>query len=270
LPLPDNRGSIRIPRVTGAVAASWVEEGASIPVGVPSMDSITISPYKLGIITLATRELMERSDPAYEQILRSQIIEGIAQAVDTTFMSDLAATAGSPAGLFNGLLPVAAAGTLPAAPTAAQTISFLNAMKLQAELNNMGSRNWVWVMTPTTKIGLMSQRSAIDTPLWPELQAGQLQGYPVISGNNFPLTMPVSGDRLIALVDASEIFFGLGKGISLATSDQAYIQSDSTPATNPVNGVSLFQQDMSAIRATLDTTWAKRRNEGVLFAPTLL
>jgi HK97 family phage major capsid protein len=270
LPLPANRGSIRIPRTTGAISASWVEEGNSIPVGRPSFDSVTINPYKLGVITLATRELMERSDPAYETILRDQIVQGIAQAVDTTFISDLAGTAGSPAGLFDGLVPVAGAGTLPAAPTAAQAINFINQLKLAAIQNNMGSRNWAWVMSPSTMVGLMSLRSAIDTPLFPELAGGQLQGYPVVSTNNVPNAMPVSGDKIIALVDASELWFGLGSGISLATSDQAYIQSDNAPNTPPTGGVSLFQQEMTAIRGVLDTTWARRRDEAVLYAPTLL
>lgn len=274
VPLPANRGSVRIPRTTGAVSASWVEEGNSIPVSRPSMDTITISPYKLGVICLSTRELMERSDPAYEQILRSQILTGIAEAVDTTFISDLAATGGSPQGLFAGVAPLAAAGTLPAAPTAAQVVNFLNAFKLQAMLQNMGGRNFAWLMHPSTMVGLMSMRSAIDTPLFPELNAGQLQGYPVISTTNVPVAMPVSGDKVIAFIDASEIFFGLGNGIALATSDQAYIQSSTAvapgPTTPPTNGVSLFQQEMMAIRGVLDTTWARRRDNAVLFAPTLL
>jgi HK97 family phage major capsid protein len=270
VPLPPNRGSVRIPRTTGAVAASWVEEGNSIPVSRPSMDTITISPYKLGVITLATRELLEKSSPAFEVILRDQMLRGVAEAVDTTFMSDLAGTAGSPAGIFDGLTAVAAAGTLPAAPTAAQAVSYLNSFKLAGMLANKGSANWTWVMHPSTLVGLMSLRSAIDTPLFPELAAGQLQGFPVVSTTNFPVALPVAGDKIIALVDASEIFFGLGDGIQLSTSDQAYIQSDSTPNSPPTGGVSLFQQEMSAIRAVLDTTWARRRDVGVLYAPTLL
>jgi HK97 family phage major capsid protein len=270
VPLPANRGSVRIPRTTGAISASWVEEGNSIPVSRPSMDTITISPYKLGVVSLSTRELMERSDPAFEQILRDQIVTGIAEAVDTTFISDLAATAGSPAGLFTGLAPLAAAGTLPAAPTAAQVINFLNAFKLQSMLQNMGGRNFAWLMHPSTMVSLMSLRNALDGPLFPELTAGQLQGYPVISTTNVPVAMPVSGDKIIAFIDATEIFFGLGSGIALATSDQAYIQSDSTPNSPPTGGVSLFQQEMMAIRGVLDTTWARRRDNAVIYAPTLM
>jgi HK97 family phage major capsid protein len=270
LPLPANRGSIRIPRTTGAIAASWVGEGSPIPVSNPSMDNITISPFKLGVISGASRELLQRADPAYEVMVRDQIIRGIAEAVDTTFMSDLAATANSPAGLFNGIANVAAAGTLPAAPTAAQTINFINQMKLAAIKNNMGSRNWVWVMTPDTMVGLMSLRSAIDSPLLPEISAGQLQGYPIVSTTNFPLAMPVSGDRIIGLIDASELFFGLGSGIQLATSDVASIQYDTTPANPAVQTVSAFQNELVFVRGVLDTTWARRRDQAVLIAPTLL
>ena len=269
LPLDSSKGSIRIPRMTGAVAAQWVGEGNSIPVGTPSMDSITINPYKLGIITLSTRELMERSDPAYEVILRDQMLQGVAHAVDTTFISDLAGTASSPAGLLDGITASVAAGTLPGAPTAAQVITFVNNMKLDMATNNI-TGPFVWVMPISTMMGLMSLRSAIDTPLFPELAAGQWQGYPVIATNNVPNALPVSGDKPIILMKASEIWFGLGRGIALATSDQAYIQSDSAPNTPPTGGVSLFQQEMVAIRAVLDTTWARRRDEAVVWAPTLL
>jgi HK97 family phage major capsid protein len=247
-----------------------VEEGNPIAVSNPSMDHITISPYKLGVITGASRELLQRSDPAYETMLRDQILRGIAEAVDTTFMSDLAATVGSPAGLFAGIANVAAAGTLPAAPTSAQIINYINAMKLTAMKNNMGSRNWVWVMSLDTMVGIMSLRNALDGSLFPEVAAGQLQGYPIISTTNFPLNMPVSGDRIIGLVDASEIFFGLGAGVSLSSSDVASIQYDTNPANPAINTVSAFQNELVFIRGVLDTTWSRRRDQAVLIAPTLL
>lgn len=270
VPLPANRGSVRIPRTTGAVSAAWVQEGNSIPVSNPSMDSITISPYKLGVICMSSRELLERSDPAYETILRDQMLEGIAQAVDTTFISDVAATAGSPAGLLNGIAASGNAGVLPANPTAQQAINFVNGLKLDYALANLTLDGAVFIMPISTMMGLMSMRSAIDTPLFPELAAGQWQGIPVITSNNVPNAMPVSGDKAIVLTKGSELFFGLGRGIAVAMSDQAYIQSDNAPNTPPVNGVSLFQQELVALRATLDTTWARRRDNATIYGATLL
>lgn len=268
LPLPENRGSIRMPRTQTAISAGWVGEGVSIPVSKPTFDSITISPYKLGVISLMTRELMERSDPSYEQIVRDQILQSIAQAVDASFVSDAAGTATSPAGLLNGL--VANATTMPAAPTAAQAIAVVNALKLQLANANVPMDQLVFIMPIRTMYGLKSLRSAIDTPLFPELEAGQWQGIPVIATNNVPLALPVAGTAPIILAKTSEIFFGLGKGISLSMSDNAYVQADTAPATPPVNGVSLWQTDMLGIRATLDTTWARRRDEAIAFTSTLL
>lgn len=267
IPLPANRGSVRIPRTTGAISAGWVGEGVSIPVGVPSMDSITINPYKLGVITLSTKELMERSDPAYEQILRDQVLQAIAQAVDTTFIGNAAATATSPAGLLNGV--AANATTMPAAPTAVQAINVFVALELALASANIEGP-FVWVMATRTKFKLQALRSAIDTPLFPELSANQLMGYPVVTSNNVPVNLLGGGEAPIILMKASEVFFGLGQGIALATSDQAYIQSDTAPNTPPTGGVSLFQQEMMAIRGVLETSWLRRRDAAVSWTTSLL
>jgi len=149
-------------------------------------------------------------------------------------------------------------------------INFVNGLKLDYATANLTLDGAVFIMPISTMMGLMSLRSAIDTPLFPELAAGQWQGVPVITSNNVPNAMPVSGDKAIVLTKGSEIFFGLGRSIQMAMSDQAYIQSDNAPNTPPTGGVSLFQQELVALRSTLDVTWARRRDNATIYGATLL
>lgn len=263
----ENGRSVRIPRTASAVAAQWVGEGNSIPVEAPTFDSITIDPYKLGVICLSTEELMMRSDPAYERILRDQMVEAVAQAVDTTFISDTAAVAGvSPAGVLDGI--AANAITMPAIPTAQQAIDCIEGLKLAMMQNNiMGP--FVWVLSTRTVSKLRSLRSAIDTPLFPELTSGQLQGYPVIESNNVPTNLLGGGEAPMILMKGAEMYFGMGNGVDIAISREAYIQSDNAPATPPTGGVSLYQQQMVALRITMMTSWARRRDEAVSWTTSL-
>lgn len=101
-------------QLTGGTAA-WVGEGAPKPLTNPTYGEVEIKEHKLAAITVYTQELMRRSDPAIDVLVRDDLIEASKTLIDNTFLDAVAASAVRPAGVLNGVTAVANTGTTAAA-----------------------------------------------------------------------------------------------------------------------------------------------------------
>jgi HK97 family phage major capsid protein len=235
---------------TTALAGAFIGEGKSIPVKKTSFGSKTIQSSKMGVITVATSEILRKSTPAIEPILRDAIIRDTAALLDSVAFSDAAATPLSPAGLLAGVTPITATG-----PSTAEVIA-----ALKQALNAMSAQNRtskpVAIMTPAVHLGLSMTMSATGSFVFQsELASGRFMGMDVLVSNSAPADS-------IMLVDAAEVYFGLGSP-SFAVSDTASLQMDDAPATGPALNASMFQQDMLAIRMITNTGWSDIRGGSV-------
>lgn len=97
--------------VTG-VSAAWVGEGAPVPVSSATYDEDNIEPRKICALAVITEELAESSDPSAEMVIRNDMVEAIAAAIDVSFIDP--ANAGTanikPASITNGAPAIAATG----------------------------------------------------------------------------------------------------------------------------------------------------------------
>ena len=116
----NNNGSLLIPRQTGGVAGGYVGEGAPIAVNRLAFNQMTLTPSKLAVIVPQTHELLRRSDPPTEQLIRDDMLQGTARTIDNFFFSTIAAVA-NPAGILNGIPPNAGGAIPPAALALAVT-----------------------------------------------------------------------------------------------------------------------------------------------------
>src|SRR5690606_32461786 len=91
-------GAIRIAKIIGGATASYVGENAAIQYSEASADSITLTPKKLAAITALSNELIRRSNPAADQIVRDDLLAAVAQVSDAQFLRG-AGSATSPKGL---------------------------------------------------------------------------------------------------------------------------------------------------------------------------
>ena len=94
---------------TPTIAGSFVGEGQPIPVRQGAFTSQTLTPKKMAVITVWTREIDEHSIPAIEGLLRQAVQEDTAVALDSILLDTNPATTVRPAGLFNGITPITAA-----------------------------------------------------------------------------------------------------------------------------------------------------------------
>lgn len=258
--------SIKIPQRAVAaspnLAGAFRAEGAPIRVGAMSLTSATLTPKSLGVIGTFSMELMERSTPQIEALIRDAMIADTAEALDKAFLSSTAGSATVPAGLQTyaaGANTAASAGN-----TTANIISDIRGRLQQLTSLNLGRRP-VWVMNPARWYGVQLAVTAAGTPAFPEAAQGNLMGIPVVTSTNVPAAV-------VFLVDAAEIAFAGGAPRFLGTEVATIHEEDTTPlaigtagapATVAAPARSLYQTNSAALRTVWELDWAVLRTGAV-------
>jgi HK97 family phage major capsid protein len=235
--------------------------------------SLTITPSKLGVITVATREVLARSTPALETLLRDMMLRDTAITLDRRFLCSTAAGSGAPSGLFHTDNAPAAITASNLSNPADDAIADIKAMMTAMYTANVPMDSLVWLMHPTRRLNLMALRSATGAFYFrDELIGGTLNGIPVIASSVFDFGVNNGGatnTACVALVDASLLVKGNGIAPTISLSTEATLHMDTAPNADmfvPASGGrSLFQTDSSALRLTWETTWRMRHTVGVQY-----
>jgi HK97 family phage prohead protease/HK97 family phage major capsid protein len=257
-------GRIIIPtrNVTPSVAGSFVGEGQPIPVRMAGFSSQTLTPKKMAVISTWTREMDEHSIPAIEGLLREAIQQDTAISIDTILLDVNPATAIRPAGIRNGvagLTPTAGGGF----NALVGDLKALTGAILTATNGNI--RNMVWIMNPQQALSIAFIQPPVPGGLFPfaaEINAGRLNGRPVIQSG----TVPVG---VVICMDAADYVSVAGDAPRFEISDQATLHMEDTnplqlaaAGTPPVVAApaqSMFQTDSLALRLILPLNWTVRR-----------
>jgi HK97 family phage prohead protease/HK97 family phage major capsid protein len=246
---------------TPTIAGSFVGEGMAIPVRQGAFASQTLTPKKVAVISVWTREMNDHSIPAIEGLIRDAVQVDTAVAIDTVLIDSNPATVIRPPGLLNGVaaIPATAGGGLPA------LIGDIKAVIEQLVANTYGNlRAPVWLMNPGDILSA-SLASAPNTGIFPfrdEIKGGTLNNIPLID------SATVTPKSMI-LVDAADFVVVGGEAPRLELSDQATLHMEDT---NPLDLVgpgspgvvaapqrSLFQTDSIALRMVMPLNWVQRR-----------
>lgn len=75
-------GNVDIPKQTGGATAYWIGEGDDAPEGSPTIGQLGLSPKTVAAYTDITRRLLMQSTPDAEGIVRRDLANAIAQAID--------------------------------------------------------------------------------------------------------------------------------------------------------------------------------------------
>ena len=273
-------GTLLIPKQTGGVAGGYVGEGSSISVQRLNFNQLRLTPSKLAVIVPTTNELLRRSDPATEQLIRDDLLEGTARTMDSTFLSTAAASAAAPAGILNGIAENAG-GQIHAAATVTEIATAMKAMISALRNANIPMIAPAWIMNPRLKEFLRLFVTDLGVFPWKaEIDQGVLLGYPIIDSTTVPLNWnAVAGDSIWVLLDCSQLLFAEDLMPTVDASEEASIQADTTPQTPPGGGtstplaaptgggiVSAFQQDMLFMRLRSSHTWNRRYDTGLTWA----
>jgi hypothetical protein len=215
--------------------------------------SITLSPHKMGVISVFSRELARYSNPQIEGLLRSEIMIDTAITIDTLLLDAVAASAIRPAGLTNGvtaLTPSALGGyknILADIMALAAPFDAANAGRVLALLmNKQEARRMVMTIGPALDFGWLD---------------------PILTEFHLLVSTTIPAGH-VYLVDAAD-FVSVNGEAEFETSEQAVLHMEDTtpldigtPGTPPTVAApvqSMFQTAQIALRLLLDITWAMRR-----------
>ncbi len=232
----------KIPSQLTGGQAQWVGEGAPKPLTNPTYGEVEIKEHKLAAITVYTQELMRRSDPAVDVLVRDDLIEASKTLIDNTFLDDAAATAVRPAGVLNGVAATPNTGTT-AANYEADLLALVNSF-VTANLSLDGA---YFIMSETRAAQISLLRDALGRSYFEGMAlrgTRTLMGIPVI-------TSQTVGNKII-LVKTSEILLAQDGGVDVSYSDQATLVDGGTTHH-------LWQENKFAVRVEKFITWAKRR-----------
>ena len=258
--------NIKIPKATTGTTASWIGEGKPAPVTNAAFGDLTVGEHKLGAIAVFTEELLRRSEPAADMLVRNDLIATVANAVDVAFIDQAnAGIAGvKPASIANAATTAAASGT-----TAAKVRDDVKAAKKAAITANQGLASGVWILHPATALALESMVNATTSvrefPLISGVNGGYFEGLPVVLSTNVPGTDVAGYDIILAI--QTEILVA-ENGLAIDASREASLEMADAPTNDGVTPtaaqlVSLWQTGCVAIKAIRDITWTRRRPTAV-------
>jgi HK97 family phage major capsid protein/HK97 family phage prohead protease len=249
---------------TGGGQAYWVGEGKPKPLTAFDFSRQTLDELKVATISVVTEELLRKSSPSADMILRDALAAAVAERIDTDFIDpDKSASAGvSPASITNGVSAIASSGN--DADAIREDVRALMATFVAA---NNPPTSGVWVMSSATALAL----SLMVNPLGQSefggvsMGGGTFLGLPVITSEYFGA---VSAGGFVALVNASDIYFADEGGVQIDVSREASLQMLDNPTNDTVTPtatsmVSMWQTNSVAFRAERILNWAKRRASAV-------
>lgn len=256
--------NVRMATQTGGGTYKWVGEGAPKPVGELAIGEITLKWAKAAGIIVVTDELMRMSNPSVEAVVRQDMLTGMAQFSDSQFIDPTIAAVSdvSPASILNGVTPVTPTGT-DADAFRIDAGTLLNKFFTA----NLAPTTGVWIMSNRQAVRLSMMRNALGQREFPDMTAlgGTLEGFPVIASEAVP---DGSDGGIIAFVNANDVYFSDDGPVTIDASREASLQMNTTP-DNPTSAstvlVSLWQNNMVALRAERYMNWKKRRSAAAQF-----
>lgn len=257
---------IVIPRATTGTTASWVGEGRGAPITNGAFSDLVIGSHKLGAIAVFTEDLLRRSDPAAENLVKTDMIATTAQAIDQAFIDQANAGVANikPASIANAAATAATAG-----PTAANVRTDVKAAYAAAVAANQPLASAVWVMHPTTALSLSMMRNATTSltefPGINFVTGGTFEGLPVIVSTSVPGNAGAGFDVILAV--QNEILVAEG-GLAIDASREASLEMSDAPTNDSKTPtasamVSLWQTNSVAVKVIRGITWVRRRPSAV-------
>lgn len=239
----------------------WVGEGNAKPLTRFGYERNILEIYKVANIAVVTEELLRRSNPAAEAMLRDNLAAAIAARLDTDFINPAkAAVAGvSPASITNGLTAVTSAGG--DADAIRADIRALMATFIAA---NNAPTSGVWIMGSVTALALSMMVNPLGQPEFAgvSMTGGTFNGMPVIVSDYIPA-------GTVVLANANDIYLADEGGIQVDMSREASLEMADNPAhnsgtpTGATSLVSMFQTNSVAFRVERFINWSRRRPSAV-------
>jgi HK97 family phage prohead protease/HK97 family phage major capsid protein len=259
-----NAGAIKIPSrtTTPSIGGSFIAEGAPIPVRRLGTTSITLSPHKVGGLSVFSREIAMYSNPAIEAIIREGIETDTSINIDGLLLDNVAVSTTRPAGLTNGVTPITAS----TAHGYTAILSDIQALTNPFYAVNAG-RKLVLLMNKAQNQQLIFAPGPTGVPFGWTQQFTDM--FNVIVSTSVPAGQ-------VYMIDAAD-FVSVNGAAEFEVSEMATLHMEDTTPLQIATGAqgsgvlatptqSMFQTAQIAIRMLANVTWAMRRPGMVQYA----
>ncbi len=253
--------NVRMVGQTSGGRGQWVGEAQPKPVKRFSFAPTSLAWAKVAAISVISDELARFSSPSAEMLVRDALAGDLAEGLDIDFIDpDKAEDASvSPASITNGVTPITSAGS--DADAVRADIKALFSAFIAANINPTSG---VFIMPNTVALALSLMRNPLGQPEFPliTMNGGTLEGLPVITSQYASFASPLKD--IVVLAVAQEIFLSDDGQVSVDVSREASIEMESEPGGSPAGQtVSMFQNNLLALRAERYINWKKRRESAV-------
>ncbi|MCG7597834.1 phage major capsid protein [Mycobacterium sp. PSTR-4-N] len=216
----------RVPVVAADPSASWVAEGAEIPVTDGDVDEVLVTPSKLAGLTVVSRELANDSSPAAADVIGQGLTRDLIRKTDQALFT--ATTTNGP----GGIPGVSGVSTVSAGASYANVDAFSDALYTAEQFN---ATITAWVTNPATAktLAKVKEGSGSNKPL--------LQPDPTQPGRRQILGVPLLTSPYVTTTGS--VVWGISAQYSyLVVREQAEVESDRSV---------FFTSDRVAVRAIL-------------------
>lgn len=236
-----NAGSISAPGfIAGAGNASFVAEGAPIPVRQLSSTAVILTPFKIAAISVLTREMVEGSNA--EALIADTLIRSAGNALDAALFDSSASSTARPAGLRNGISTTSASNSTDLYEAVFEDIT--NLINACAPIGGNGP--YVIISSPGRTLMMQSRFSD------------------AVTGITYLGSAAVGNDLLCIATNA--LVSALSADPAVDTARAAALQMNDAPATNfdsAAPAKSMWQTDSMAIKMRWPVTWMLRNAGGL-------
>ena len=199
-------GDVKIPKKTGVASTGWISsEGGAASESEMTVGSVSLNPKTLGAFTDITRQLMFQSSLSVEALVRDDLAQSIALAIDLGALAG-SGSSGQPTGIKNtGGINVVDFGAAPdLIPTYAQVVELETKVREDNALGNGGA----YIANATMYGALKSVEKAANTAQFVVEPGGTMNGYRTIVSNQV-----ASGDLYFG--DFSQLLVGMFGGLDI-------------------------------------------------------
>lgn len=196
-------GNVSIPKHGTGTTVGWVAENSALTPSDMTFDPVTLAPKHAGGMTEMSRQLIQQSSPAIEQLVRDDLSFMLAQAIDSALI--LGGGTNQP----DGVLSTTGIQTANLA-----TLSWANILGMveKAELENATAVNWL--ASPKVKTKLASTLKAADIAGY-LLEGGRMAELPAFFTNQVPAKAGTPNTLRLILGDWSQVLLGIWSEVDL-------------------------------------------------------
>ncbi len=172
--MPGLVGNVAIPKKTAASTAGWIStEGGAASESEPTFGTVSLTPRNLGAFTDMTRQLILQSTPSIEQLVRDDLTQALALAIDKAALEGTGLS-GQPTGILSTVGVNKPTSFAAAVPTFAEMVALETAV---AEDNALFG-NLAYITDAATYGGLKTKTKDAGSGMF-VLESGQANGYTV-------------------------------------------------------------------------------------------